>query len=223
VGVLELDFAEFKIKAKEKLNGNWPTLIIITLIVFIVTGMGSENVKDLPSGVSVSYRGNIGSLISLILSGPIALGVANFYLRLVEKSEVRIERFFDGFKNFLNAFILHVVTTLFIVLWTLLFIIPGIIAAIRYSMAFLIMSENPDTTPMEAINKSKILMAGHKMEYFSFLISFIGWVLVGLITFGLGFFYLYPYFNASKIYFYKTLLGEEIPDKGEYIVESKKP
>lgn len=61
------------------------------------------------------------------------------------------------------------------------------------------------------------------MEYFSFLISFIGWVLVGLITFGLGFFYLYPYFNASKIYFYKTLLGEEIPDRGEYIVESKKP
>ena len=200
-------------------------MIIITLIVFIVTGLDSENARNLQNGKIINYRGNIGSLISLILSGPISLGVANFYLRLVEKNEVRIERFFDGFKNFLNAFILHVVTTLFIILWTMLFIIPGIVAAIRYSMAFLIMSENPDTTPMEAINKSKVLMSGHKMEYFSFLISFIGWVLVGLISFGIGFFYLYPYFNASKIYFYKTLLGEEIPDKGdyEYVVESREP
>lgn len=221
--MFELDFAEFKIKAKEKLSGNWPTLIVVTLIFFIVTGLGNENAKDLPSGASANYRANIGSLISLLLSGPITLGIANFYLRLVEKSEVRIERFFDGFKNFLNAFILHVVTTLFIVLWTLLFIVPGIIAAIRYSMAYLIMSENPDMTPMEAINKSKILMAGHKMEYFSFVLSFIGWVLVGLLTLGLGFFYLYPYFNASKIYFYKALLGEEVLDKGEYIVESKEP
>ncbi len=220
-----MDYSEMKIRAKEKLTGNWPTLIIITLISIIVTGLGGDNARELSKGVVINSRSNIGSLISLIISGPIALGIANFYIHLVVKNEVRIERFFDGFKNFLNSFILHVATTLFIILWTLLFIIPGIIAAIRYSMAYLIMSENPDITPMEAINKSKILMEGHKMEYFEFVISFIGWFLVGLITLGLGFFYLYPYFNASKIYFYKTLLGEEIPDKGDYgyVVESKKP
>ncbi|MBN2260044.1 MAG: DUF975 family protein [Clostridiales bacterium] len=216
-----MDFKEFKQHAKSKLSDHWPILIVITIIVLIVSGMGDNSARQFSNGFAVDYGKSAGSLLSLILSGPLALGTANFYLRLVNKNEAKIERFFDGFKNFLNAFVLHVMTTVFILLWTLLLIVPGIIAAINYSMAFLIMSENEDISPMDAIEKSKMLMKNHKMEYFSFILSFFGWVIIGILTFGLGFLYLYPYFYASKIYFYRSIKGET--EDYEYILESKKP
>ncbi len=219
-----MDFALFKMKAREKLSGNWPTLVVITIIVLIATSSDAGNTTTyVREGVSINVKRNYAPFISLIFGGPVLLGAANVYLDLIKNNQVRIERFFDGFKRFGDAFILNILTTLFIILWSLLLIVPGIIAAIRYSMAYLIMSENPDVGPMEAINRSKILMAGHKSEFFSFVISFIGWFFLSLITIGVGFLFLIPYYNASKIYFYKSLIGDSIDDLDdyEYVVQSK--
>jgi uncharacterized membrane protein len=219
-----MDFALFKAKAREKLSGNWPVLVVITIIVLIATSTDAGNTTTyIRNGIEINVKRNYGSIISLIFGGPVLLGAANVYLDLIKNNQVRIERFFDGFKRFGDAFVLNILITLFIILWSLLLIIPGIIAAIRYSMAYLIMSENPEVGPMEAINRSKILMAGHKGEFFSFVISFIGWFLLSIVTIGFGFLFLIPYYNASKIYFYKSLTGEPIDDSDEYdyIVESK--
>lgn len=216
-----MDYSRFKSKARENLTGNWLVLVVIAILVMIVTNSDVGNTTSyVRNGVNFEVRRNFGSILNLIFGGPVLLGVANVYLELSREGRARFERFLDGFKRFADAFILNIVTTLFIVLWALLFIIPGIIAAIRYSMAYLIMSENPDVGPMEAINLSKRMMDGHKTEFFSFVLSFFGWFILGIVTFGLGFLFLSPYYNASKVEFYRALKGEGDGDY-EYVVESK--
>jgi uncharacterized membrane protein len=93
----------------------------------------------------------------------------------------------------------------FTILWAFLLIIPGIIAALRYSMAYYIMNDYPEISAMEAIERSKELMDGQKMRLFMLCLSFIGWFFVGIITLGLGFFYLMPYWNATVANFYEDL------------------
>jgi uncharacterized membrane protein len=215
-----MDYAILKQKAREKLKGHWPTLIVITIIVGLVTSSDVNNSQSMArNGVQASQT--FSTLINLIFGGPVLLGAAHVYLDLIRDNQVRIERFADGFKRFVDAFILNILIGLFVMLWTLLLIVPGIIAAIKYSMAYFIMSDNPDVKPLEAITMSKELMHGHKSEYFSFVLSFIGWFLLGIVTFGIGLLFLGPYFNASKAYFYKNLIGESDFDSSEYVVASK--
>jgi uncharacterized membrane protein len=127
-----------------------------------------------------------------------------FFMRLREE-RANIADLFLGFKRFKDTFLLNFFTSLFVMLWTLLLIVPGIIAAIRYSMAYLIMAENPDMTALESITASKMLMEGHKMDFFSFVFSFAGWFLLGIFTIGIGFLYLVPYYNAAKVEFYEAI------------------
>jgi uncharacterized membrane protein len=91
---------------------------------------------------------------------------------------------------------------LFIVLWLLLLIIPGIIAAISYSMTFYILADDKSIKPMEAIDKSKKMMDGYKWKYFFLCLRFFGWALLCILTLGIGFLWLIPYINVSIAKFY---------------------
>ncbi|MDK9712133.1 DUF975 family protein [Acidaminobacter sp.] len=202
-----MSYDEMKLKAKEHLSGNWPVVIITVLIFLVLTQLftNQDRVVTLSNGESmVSPSSAFFNLLSFILTGPLTYGLMVFFRRLREQT-ADIKDLFVGFKRFGDTFLLNLLTTLFIALWSLLLIVPGIIAAIRYTMAYLIMTENPDMTTLESITASKMMMEGHKMEFFSFALSFIGWFLLGIATFGLGFLYVIPYYNASKVEFYENL------------------
>ena len=202
-----MSYDEMKLKAKEHLSGNWPVVIITVLIFLALTQLftNQDRVVTLSNGESmVSPSSAFFNLLSFILTGPLTYGLMVFFRRLREQT-ADIKDLFVGFKRFGDTFLLNLVTTVFIVLWSLLLIVPGIIAAFRYTMAYLIMTENPDMTALESITASKMMMEGHKMEFFNFAISFIGWFLLGIATFGLGFLYVIPYYNASKVEFYENL------------------
>ena len=94
-----------------------------------------------------------------------------------------------------------------IFLWTLLFIVPGIVAAFRYAMAPYVLAEHPELTASEAIEKSKQMMAGNKGRLFCLQLSFIGWFLLACLTWGVGFFFLAPYTKAAETGFYLDLTG----------------
>ncbi|OPL09373.1 MAG: hypothetical protein AVO33_00710 [delta proteobacterium ML8_F1] len=195
---------DFKLRAKDNLRGQWPLLVVITLLVLFVTGAGANNLRfESEQGTNVSLN-----LITFLLNGPINLGMALLYLGLEQTKTARLESFLEGFRSFLDAFLLNLLTMAFVILWSLLLVVPGIIAAIRYSMAYLIMAEDPGMTPRKALDASKALMAGHKAEYALFVLSFIGWGILTIITFGLASLYLIPYFNASKVNFYHAIKGE---------------
>ncbi len=199
-----MSYQQLKSEARKNLEGQWPLLVGVTLLVMIVTSVGFNSLRV---GGEEGARASI-DLISLILSGPVNLGVALLYLELRKTGVARIEPLLEGFRRFIDAFMLHLITMVFIFLWSLLLVVPGIIAAIRYAMAYLIMAEDPAMTPFKALEASKALMAGHKADYALFVLSFIGWGIVSLLTFGLGTLYLLPYFNASKVNFYQAIKGD---------------
>jgi uncharacterized membrane protein len=84
-------------------------------------------------------------------------------------------------------------------------IVPGIIAAFRYSMAFYILKDHPEISPMEAIRRSKEMMVGQKWRYFVLNLSFIGWALLCILTLGIGFLWMHPYISVTNSHFYDEL------------------
>lgn len=160
--------------------------------------------------VSYSPLSSIGTLAVLVLSGPLMVGVAHYFLHVADRNNPQLNDLFGEFKNFGNTFVLYVLTTLFTCLWTMLFIIPGIVAAISYSMAPYIVAEHPEIKASDAIRMSKQMMQGHKGDYFILQISFIGWGLLCLLTCGIGFLFLEPYISAANAEFFNEVSGKNV-------------
>lgn len=144
---------------------------------------------------------------SIIIAGPMSLGLAIFYLNIARRKEIQIEQIFDGFKNFGTAFAVTLFSGIFIMLWSLLLIIPGIIAALSYSMAVFIVADDENISAMDAIAKSKEMMNGHKMELFIMYLIFFGMSILCIFTLGIGFLWLAPFTYVSLANFYIKVSG----------------
>jgi uncharacterized membrane protein len=149
-----------------------------------------------------------GSLGSIIISGPLSLGMALIFLRLVRGESIDIAMMFKGFEDFLRSFVSGLLVAIFTFLWTLLLIVPGIIAGLSYSMTFFILNDDPQITPSEAIRKSKEMMNGHKMNLFMLQLSFLGWFILGMLSMGIAFLWIGSYYAAALAIFYQELQGE---------------
>lgn len=162
------------------------------------------------TGVFVG-AGILGIVLSLV-GAAVTLGHNKYYIDLVlynKKDQVGV--LFDRFGIFFKAVGLKIYMGFFVLLWSLLFIIPGIVASYRYSMAPYIMAENPDIGIREAVNMSKQMMAGHKGRLFGLHWSFFGWALLCALTLGIGNLWLNPYMNAAQAAFYIERTGRGIP------------
>ena len=179
---------DYREKAMSKIRGQWNSLALIALVEALILSFASSFV--------------IGNFL---IGGAITLGVAGISLAVVRGKEFEISNLFDGFKNFVPSLVLYLVNTILIALWSLLFIIPGIIKGYSYSMSFYILHDNPDMQADEARKKSIEMMNGHKWELFCLHFSFIGWFLLCGLTFGILSFWVLPYFRASEAEFYENL------------------
>lgn len=204
---------EYRASARAQLKGKWGMAVLVILISWLLlsafSSRGAINYSYVDGHLVRQYSGgNLNTfayIVKLLLSGPITYGVITYFLKLVRSGEPLLEDMFGGFKYFINTFLLNLVTTIFIILWSLLFIIPGIVAALRYSMAYYIMNDNPGMTAMEAINLSKDMMQGNKGKLFILTLSFIGWALLSLLTLGIGLLWVGAYYNTAKVNFYEDL------------------
>jgi len=145
------------------------------------------------------------AIIRLFVGASAVLGLNFFNIKLLRFENPDYADLFSRFKYFWKAVGLRLYIDLLVFLWTLLFIIPGIIAAYRYSMATYIMAENPDIGIVEAVNMSKELMNGHKADLFVLELSFFGWCLLGLMTCGILLLWVTPYQNLAEADFYLCL------------------
>ena len=184
--------SELRDAAKESLKGKWGIAIAGCLIYNLII-------------IAVNNIPLIGSLASLLITGPLALGLVWFSIDLAKNNEAKIEVVFDGFKEFTKATGAYLLMILYIIGWTFLFIIPGIIKAISYSQTFYILSDDTSIGSEEAIQKSMEMMDGHKLQYFLLGFSFIGWMLLCLLTLGIGFLWLIPYIQVTYAKFYLNL------------------
>jgi uncharacterized membrane protein len=174
--------------ARNQLKGGWLAAVGVTFVAFAVLML---------SGVV-----GIGPIV---LGGPVSLGLYGYFIRKVRGEPAKLENLFDGFKQFLSSFLLYLVQSIFIALWTCLLIVPGIVKSLSYSMAFFILRDNPDIGALEAITASRKMMDGYKTKLFYLYLSFIGWALLCVITAGIGYLWLVPYINLSVVNFYEDL------------------
>ena len=159
-------------------------------------------------GMNFLYALIIGALSAtmlgtLILGGPFTVGMMEFYKRADKNDNPSVENIGSGFNNFGNAMVAFILSTIFIMLWSLLLIIPGIIKSYAYAMTFYLVNKDSSLSGKEAIALSQKMMKGYKWKLFVLQLSFIGWILLDMLTFGLlGIFYVTPYMQQSFYNFY---------------------
>ena len=196
-----MDRQKIKAEAKRIIKGNLGTILkpygiilLIGIAVGLVTGvLGTDTV----AGSIVSYAAEIAML-------PLTFGYTVYLVKFVRNENPDTNELFNYYSKIVPIFLLLFLIGIFTTLWTLLLIIPGIIAAISYQQAILIMIDGEEE-PMECIRKSKKMMYGYKMDYFIFMLSFFGWMLLSIVTFGLALIYVIPYINVSEILYYEEL------------------
>ena len=194
---------KIKALAKKQISGKILTLFALTLIVGLVAGF-------------CALVPIIGAVASFLISSALIISWSSIYLNIIRKGKTPIvEDLLLGFKsgNFLRAVVGAIYYGLFVFLWSLLFWIPGIIKSIAYSQMFFLMVDDPKLEPADAQKKSIKLMDGHKMEYFVLQLSFIPWILLVIVTFGLASIYVNPYMQASYAAFYDALVAKKAPLK----------
>jgi len=208
---------ELRARARQQLKGAWG-IMALAMFVYMLIAIVPQFLFWEHSPLHNVFLDPLMSLSVAAISGPMALGIAGFYLKRIRGMEISVGNIFDGFQRFLPAFLLAFLSGLFVMLWSLLFVIPGIIKAFGYSMAYFIMHDNPDIRPREALKKSEAMMKGHKFRYFALQLSFIGWYLLGILSLGIGYIWLSPYVYLAMGNFYENLkAGQEKP--AEQIVE----
>ena len=182
---------ELKTLARESLKDNWGIAIGAMLLYMLVTYILGA------TGIGSFFLGFI---------------VAGYYavnLNLIRTKTAKIEDLFSGCKNFVTNFVAYLLMQVFIALWSLLFLIPGIVKSYSYAMTMYILNDHPEMSASEAITESRKMMNGHKAELFVLHLSFLGWIILSSFTFGILLLYVMPYMQATTAAFYEKL--KEMP------------
>ena len=196
---------ELKAMAKESLQGKYGDAIVITVLLFIISALIGGGTAAFTTNMSEENAEIIESIVELILSGLFTFGYLSFFLKISRNEDVEINELWSKTSMFMTFIAAAILIGLFTTLWTLLLIIPGIIAAYSYQMTLYILLDNPDMNVMDAIKESKRMMKGHKMDYFVLQLSFIGWIILGIFTLGILYLWLVPYMNVTMCNFYNNL------------------
>lgn len=183
---------DFRNLAWSRLSGNWKNPVLVTLI-YLAIAMGVSSVTV------------FGWIASVIIAGPLVIGYYAIALKIFKNEPIELSMLFDGFKNFTNSFFLYLTNQLFVFLWSLLLIVPGIVKQYSYSMSYYIMIENPEMSPTEARAQSQIMMQGNKWRLFCLDFSFIGWIILSGLTLGILMLWIMPYMETAHAAFYNEI------------------
>lgn len=155
-----------------------------------------------------------GTVAIIVVMGPLDYGVARTTVECVEGEKWDVSHAFKGFsENFGHSAMLGFLQFLFTFLWSLLFVIPGIVKSYSYAMCFYIQQErnNKGKEPVDCITESRKMMDGHKWQLFCLDLSFLGWYIVGALCLGVGVFFVAPYHQMARANFYEALKAELTP------------
>ncbi|MCL2557604.1 MAG: DUF975 family protein [Treponema sp.] len=217
---------ELRAEARRQLKGVWGKMALAYLVFLLINAsllfvfqrvpesslpvwLGASSLLDLAFRLwGPQYNPALYMLTNVaysILAGVFFLGFAGYFLHRVRGKEIALGQIFHGFKRFLPCVAMTFISAVFIILWALLLIVPGILKSIGYSMAYYVMHDNPGIKPHQALRKSDVMMYGHRWRFVKLWISFIGWFLLTLPTFGIGILWLQPYIQLSIANFYENI------------------
>lgn len=223
--VNKMTITEIKKQALKALKGQWGLAAALTLIIFIINSFIPTIFEVMLSGGWSNWfmsdqlppEAEITSAIITLLLMPLTVTQLWFFLSLSRYEGPQLFDVFNIFtdgKSFFKLIGASILLGIFIALWSLLLLIPGIIKSLSYSQTYLLMKDHPEFTILEAITESKKRMKGYKGKYFLLNLSFIGWGILCLFTLGIGFLWLSPYIQTSTATFYNELILTQEQDFG---------
>lgn len=229
-----MEAKNFRTRARANLAGNWGLSIAVALVAALmgglITGLSflpeveaslvtwfpflEELAESLNRGYRIgnftlNFRSGIFGLATFLIGGVLQMGYADYLLKQHDGNKMDFSILFSRFDHFGTGFAQRFLRGLYVTLWSLLFIIPGIIKSYAYAMTPFILAEHPQLTASQAIRLSGDMMDGYKAELFILDLSFIGWNILAALTFNLGNIVLNPYKNAAYAAFYRQLQAEQ--------------
>ena len=195
--------SELRAEARVALTDKWVMGAVTTLVFGAVSG-------------AASYIPVVGSILVAL---PMMYGYSIVMLSVMRGGEMNIGGLFDGFNDFGRIVGTKLLQAIYTFLWTLLLVIPGIIKNYSYAMTDFILKDQPELANNAAIEKSMAMMDGNKMKLFLLDLSFIGWAILCLFTFGIGFLFLQPYVQSAHVAFYEDLKAQTVVEE-EVIIEA---
>ena len=187
-------------EAQESLKGKWGMSIAVCLIAGVITIM-----ITILGGYLINEDWG-GNLLSLFVTPPIGVGLALFFLNIHSGNKLEIRTIFNPFKEvWLNSVLAYFMMIVIIIIGSILFIIPGIIASLMFSQVFYIIAEDNKIDPYNALVKSKKMMEGNKWKLFKIMLIILLLAIVCILTLGIGFIWLAPYQNAVYAKFYNVI------------------
>ncbi len=180
-----------RLEARNALSGQWVMAALAALVFSAVLGV--------PAAIPF-----VGPIVCILLL-PVKYGFSILFLKRYRGEELNIGSLFDGFNDYGRILGTVLLQTVYTILWSLLFVVPGIIKYYSYAMTHYILLDQPELRYEAAIDQSMRLMSGNKMKLFLLDLSFIGWALLSMLTCGIGMFWLRPYVSTSRAAFYEDL------------------
>ena len=213
---------EYRNRAWAALDSKWGLMIgatvayyaiiiaVSSIFIRMVAGPAPSNIADQEAMISYQIWSNLATLVASFLLLPLGYGFTGMFFDLKRAWGTKFSNLFEGYGTMIapvyGTLLLQFLYTL---LWSLLFIIPGIIKSYSYAMTIFCMKEDPQYGIYnEAIERSMMIMEGNKMRLFLLDLSFIGWFILGLIPCGLGLFFVIPYWQTARMEFYEDLMEE---------------
>lgn len=221
---MNLTSSEYKEIAKDALAGKrLPATAAFLIAVFLgafctsiyfmcqsvtVMGVSIRLFERVPhSFLVLLVIGIVLAVFYFFVGGVIRFGYIDFNLAMLDRRDANISRLFGKLSLFWKAVYMRISVLLCELLYTILLIIPGIIAVFGYAMVPYILEEKPNYSVGKAMRMSKKIMKGHKWQLFCLRLSFLGWYILAFLTFGLAFLYVGPYISAAEAVFYNEISG----------------
>ena len=255
--------ADYRALARDTLRGRWKTAVLTGFVASLlgativngtnsITSGASQNNDITPSeftGLLLQSSGGrflavvlvcilVWALFTFIVGGAVWLGYARFNLNLADRRNAAFSDLFSQKSRLWDGFCMKFFQSLYVALWTLLLVIPGIVKSYSYAMTPYIMAEHPSLTANEAITESRRIMQGNKWRLFCLDFSFLGWellcalpmlagfwlvfnvfasaeavavaaVLLAAVPLSVGYFFLRPYEEAAWAVFYRDITAAE--------------
>lgn len=219
--------AQFRSRARASLSGKYMNGVLVCLITSLVSALISLVMSNSESVFLAAAYVILSLLYSVIILMPLDVGEKRYFIELAQ-NKTDIANLLYPFKNSLtNVIKVTLLQSVKIVLWSLLFYIPGLIKTYEYAMIPYILAENPNIDARRAFEMSRAMMTGNKWRLFKLQFSFIGWVLLACLTAGIGMLFLMPYTLAAQTEFYFEvkedamrrgfISAEELPFTGRVI------
>lgn len=208
-----MDRAYLKSEAKDMIRGNrlvfWGGILLVGVVNYLIQLVTGLVVKNIPAGIVATVISLVISIVTFIVSAGLNAGTISLAKGIAEGESVSATDVFSLLGMAPKFAGLMFVQSLIIMLWSILLIVPGIMKAFSYSQAFYIMIDNPDIGIMDALRESKEMMYGYRMQMFVLGLSFIGWILLIVVTLGIASIWVAPYMAVTYAVFYIHLRDDE--------------